>query len=104
MENERAGGRDIGKFFYDQIEQLISWHSGQLPDYTPEPEEVEAGFERLQEVFGSFATITEVGITLGLDPDILLNWSARRFWTTQLYLSHKSHVQAEYSKLIMKRK
>ena len=84
--------------------ELINWYSERLPDYSPEPEEVEAGYERLQKAFGSIATITEAAKALGERLQDIYLWSAKEFYTQQLYLSHRAHVDAEYRKLIMNKK
>lgn len=94
----------VRRFFFLKSDELLKWFSEKLPPYKPDPEEVEAGYEKLAQAFGSFATIIEAAKELGVNPEVLLKWSAKEFYTTQLYLSHRAAVRAEFNRLIMAKK
>lgn len=91
-------------FFYTKAIELVKYHQDNIPNYEPEPEEVQAGFQKFQKTFGSYAVIDRVARTINIPEDQLYKWSARRFWFKQLYLAWETHYQNEYNKLIMKRK
>ena len=92
-------------FFFRKAVDLIAWHQRSIPRYSPEPEEIEAGFERLQATFGIYATIAEISKKINIpEATLYKDWSAQEFWYKHLYEAHSSAIQGKYRELIMKRK
>lgn len=99
------GGHVCGKFFSRQCIEFNQWLADELPPQEYTNEEIEAGFQKLSETFGSYATLDMVARYVSEDDERLIKkWSLIRFYTKVRYLAWKAHSQKRYSEIMSKKK
>lgn len=97
------GGRWFRQFFYNQVLSFEDQHAKQLPSSSYTPEEVEAGYEKLNNSFGFLLTLDNISTHTGIPEDELLGkWSVRRFYTKVKMLAWQAYCQKEYSRIVSK--
>jgi hypothetical protein len=90
--------------FFSKAQELIEWHSKNLPAYNASPEEIEAGWPEFQKKFASYAQIDQVARKIHVTEEVLYrDWSAREFWFKHLYLAWESYHQSEYNRILTKK-
>ena len=95
------GGHRYRFFFFIQSAEYLTTYNESLPDFTPTPEEVDAGFSWLSESFEFSATLYRTSREMNINPEVLVNdWNAREFWHLVRFLSWESKVQRDYQELM----
>jgi hypothetical protein len=98
------GGHVSRAFFSGQCIEFDKWFRDELPPQEYSNEETEAGFQKLNETFGFYATLDMIARYVGEDDERLVKkWSVMRFYTKVRYLAWRAHTQKEYSRLMEKK-
>ena len=87
------GGHERRHFFYSQVRKYKEGLANELPVSDYSAEEETAGFKRLNETFGFYATLDNIARYLGCSDQEALRLTVREFYTKVKYLAWRSHCQ-----------
>lgn len=97
------GGHECGYFFYAQVRKYKEELANELPVSNYTSEEEAAGFKRLNETFGFYATLDNIARYLGCSDQEALRLSVREFYTKVKFLAWRAHCQKEYNEILNKK-
>jgi len=97
------GGHECRVFFSGQVLKYAQRLVDELPPQEYTAEEEKAGFPKLYEAFGFYATLDSVARYVGKDDEEVLKWSVDRFYTKLKFISWRAHFQKEYHRIVNKK-
>ena len=72
----------------------------ELPTQEYSPEEEAAGFRRISETFGFYATMDNIARYLGVSDKEVLKLTVNEFYTKVKYLAWRAHAQKELQNIL----
>lgn len=99
-----SGGRGNRKFYVTEIDRIEQSWAVKAPKSKLTAEEIEAGYERLAKSFGFYRTLLFMEKKTPFNRKELLKWSVSEFKYNLLFLSWENHTEAEYNKILEKKK
>lgn len=97
------GGHECGKFFSSQVLEYSKRLADELPTQEYTNEEEQAGFKRISETFGFYATMDNIARYVGEDDETVLKWSVNKFYTKVKYLAWRADAQRKYQDILNKK-
>ena len=95
-ETAMPGGHECGKFFSGQVLEYSKRLADELPTQEYTDAEEQAGFKRISETFGFYATMDNIARYVGEDDEEVLKWSVNKFYTKVKYLAWRADAQSQH--------
>lgn len=102
-ETAMPGGHECGKFFSSQVSKYSKWLADELPAQEYTNEEEQAGFKRISEAFGFYATMDNIARYVGESDETVMRWSVNKFYAKVRYLAWRADAQRKYQDILNKK-
>jgi hypothetical protein len=98
------GGLGCGKFYINEINAIERKWSEKAPQTKLDPEEIEAGYDRLDKSFGFYRTLLYMEKETPFNRKQLLTWNVAEFKHNLLFLSWKGVTDKKLIEILKNKK
>lgn len=98
------GGAGSRNFFSNQVHEYSNRLVDELPETKYTADEEEAGFKRLSETFGFYASLDNIARYVGQTDQEVLKWSVNEYYTKLKLLSWRADAQRKYQDIMKNKK
>lgn len=98
------GGHGCGKFYSSEYTRIEKHHSDNSPKRGYTPEQVEAGYEAMGRVFGSYSTLLFLEKNTPYKRDEIYRWTVAEVKHNLRYIAWENETAMKHSEILEKKR
>ena len=98
------GGHGCGKFYIREVARIEKFQQENLPPGGYSPEQIQAGYKKLAEVFGFSHTLFFLEKETGQPDKEIQDWTVTHFKFRLRYIAWRNYTEDNYNKILKDKK